>query len=230
MRKYQTLESKFIRYKDGLWIPYRKRTYLYWYKFLIEAEQSPDYTVDWSKYKGWGGKKVILNTKFDLWWSERWKKLFGYKNKNIPLEKQRFPLTTQRPKTEAIRISLLVWYERNTPPDTYEYATNSRGRSNEKLDDYKRTTRYKVVEQKTVGDWRKGSISKKKLTKVSRTNSIAIARKVIKKEKRKGTYLFPINPDHASNEKERKEVAHLVNRYKRSAKKRIELVCRGTFG
>ena len=211
MRRYKSLESKYVRYKDNLWIPQRKRTYLYWFKFLIEAEQSSEFTVDWSKYKGWGGSKTILNTKFDLWWEKHWKKLFGYKVKDVPLEKQRFPLVTGRPKTEAIRIDYLIWINRNEPPDTYDSdSIISRGRQREKTDDLKFTT--------------------KKVKRVSRTNSIAVARKVIANEKRKGTYLFPINPDNVANEKERKEIAHLVNRYKRSARKRIELVCRGTFG
>ena len=72
--------SKWVRYdtERGLWIPSRKRVFLYWFKFLQEAEKSNDYQVDWKKYKGWGGAKVVLNTKFDDWWEERWITLFGY--------------------------------------------------------------------------------------------------------------------------------------------------------
>ena len=51
-------------YRDGLYIPHRKRTYLYWFKFLQEAERSPDYEVNWSKYRKWGGRKAVMNSKF----------------------------------------------------------------------------------------------------------------------------------------------------------------------
>ena len=35
-----------IRYKDGYWIPHRKRVYLYWFKYLQEAEQCPEFAVE----------------------------------------------------------------------------------------------------------------------------------------------------------------------------------------
>ena len=109
--------SEWIRYKDGLWIPYRKRTYLYWFKFLQEAERSDEYKVNWNKYRGWGGGKVILESKFDDWWQSHWKDLFAVETKGVDMSKVRFPLSTTQPKTEAIRISWLVWLHRDTPPD-----------------------------------------------------------------------------------------------------------------
>ena len=39
--------------------------FLYWFKFLQEAEKSDEYQVDWSKYKGWGSANYILGSKFD---------------------------------------------------------------------------------------------------------------------------------------------------------------------
>ncbi len=107
--------SDYIRYRNGKWIPYRKRLYLYWYNFLQEAEKNRGYQVDWSKYNGWGGSNVILGQKFDMWWEERWEELFGLEKKG---SKQKFPLTTKRPKTEAIRLSLLCWKYRNIKPET----------------------------------------------------------------------------------------------------------------
>jgi len=107
--------TDWIRYRDGMWIAYRKRLFLYWFNFLQEVDQSSDYQVDWSKYNGWGGSNVIQGQKFDMWWEERWKELFGLKERNSP---QRFPFSTTRPKTESIRLCLLVWKFRNMKPET----------------------------------------------------------------------------------------------------------------
>ena len=52
-------------------------TYLYWFKFLQHAEQDENFNVDWNKYSGLGGSNYILGTKFDMFWEENWKKLFG---------------------------------------------------------------------------------------------------------------------------------------------------------
>ena len=55
----------------GLWIPSRKMTYLYWFKFLQIAEKEPERKVDWKKYDEWGGKEFVMETKFDDWWRLR---------------------------------------------------------------------------------------------------------------------------------------------------------------
>jgi len=107
---------KWNRYRDGLFIPTRKRIYLYWFKFLQEAEKSPDHKVDWKEYRGWGGSNVILGQKFDYWWEERWKDLFGSKDGSSKA-KVKFPITTTQPKARAMKIALLVWLHRNTSPD-----------------------------------------------------------------------------------------------------------------
>ena len=59
--------SDWNRYRDGLWIESRKRVYLYWFKFLKLAEQSPEHKVQWNKYREWGGKNAVMNMKFDVW-------------------------------------------------------------------------------------------------------------------------------------------------------------------
>ena len=107
--------SDWIRYRNRKWIPFRKRLYIYWFKFLQEAEMTKGYKVDWTKYEGWGGSNVILGQKFDMWWEDRWEELFGLETKD---SEQRFPFTTKRPKTESIRLSLLCWKYRNIKPET----------------------------------------------------------------------------------------------------------------
>ena len=104
------------RYKEGLFIPARMRIYSLWYHYLREAELSPDHKVNWKKYRGWGGSKVVLNQPFDDWWKERWKDLFSSKDGSSK-SKVKFPLTTNQPKARAIRIALKIWRLRDTPPD-----------------------------------------------------------------------------------------------------------------
>ena len=108
-------DYRWIRKRYGLWIPYRKRTYLYWFKCLQEAQQSDEYEVQWNRYKGWGGANAVLGMKFDGWWEDRWQDLFAVKERGQ--DSVKFPLSTTRPKTDAIRTSLLAWQARNTPPD-----------------------------------------------------------------------------------------------------------------
>ena len=101
-----------IRYKDGYWIPHRKRVYLYWFKYLQQAELSPRHTVDWMQYDGWGGANSVLGMKFDDWWNDNWKELFGTKDRSAT---PRYPISTKQPKTEALRLSLLCWERRDAP-------------------------------------------------------------------------------------------------------------------
>ena len=98
--------SRWVKYREGLWIPVRKKNYVYWYKFLQVAEREPQFTVDWSKYRGWGGSKVVLSTRFDDWWEKRWARLFGVKNQT---DTPRFPMTTKQVKTDAYRTALMVY-------------------------------------------------------------------------------------------------------------------------
>ena len=101
-----------IRYKDGFWIPHRKRVFLYWFKYLQQAELSPRHNVDWTKYDGWGGANAVLGMKFDNWWDDNWKELFGTKDRNGT---PKFPISTKQPKTEGLRLSLLCWERRDAP-------------------------------------------------------------------------------------------------------------------
>lgn len=109
----KNIGSDAVKYRDGLWIPYRKRNYVYWYNFLQHAERSSHHKVNWNKYKGWGGANYVLGTKFNDFWEEKWKELFGLKNKN---DEQKYPFRIQ-PKTDGIRLSLLCWEQRSKLKD-----------------------------------------------------------------------------------------------------------------
>ena len=107
-RKGVVANSAFIKYKDGLWIEHRKRVYLYWYKFLQHAEESADYEVDWRKYRLWGGKKEVMNSKFDDWWNTHWKICFGFEKDKCP----KYSVKT-RVKADGMRYALLVYEHRD---------------------------------------------------------------------------------------------------------------------
>lgn len=89
-----------------MWIPTRKRIYLYWFKFLQHAEQDENFKVDWKKYSGRGSSNYILGTKFDMFWEENWKKLLRVKN---VFDELKFLLSNEKPKPNEYRYSLLVY-------------------------------------------------------------------------------------------------------------------------
>ena len=74
--------SRYSRYdkETKTWLKCRKVIYGFWFNFLKLAESDKTKKVDWSKYKGWGGSKVILNTHFEKWFKERKIELFSVKN------------------------------------------------------------------------------------------------------------------------------------------------------
>ena len=88
-------KSDWVKHRDGLWIQQRKRIYLYWFKFLQEQRLSDEFNVDWKRYRGWGGSNYVLGVKFDEFWEERWKDLFGVKKRS---DKPKFPVSTKQPK------------------------------------------------------------------------------------------------------------------------------------
>ena len=111
-------KSQYIKYdkKHKLWIQHRKVVYLYWFKFLQHAERDEKFSVDWKKYKSWGGREVVMNTKFDDWWKEYWKDLFSFAEgqpTNAPFH------TKKKPEVIAMRTTLLV-YEMKDKGDKWE--------------------------------------------------------------------------------------------------------------
>jgi hypothetical protein len=202
--------SEWIRYRDGLWIPYRKRTYLYWFKFLQEAARSPDFEVNWRKYRGWGGANEVLGSKFDDWWEDHWKDLFGIENKG-DASKSRFQLSTTQPKTEAIRIRWLVWMHRDTPADYVSRSSRYGG-----------GTSYPKRGSNNLAIARKIIATEKRNTYLAPLDPDA-------------TYTVGGQGDGGLGDRkveqanEDKQVSHLIGRYKRAAKKTTENVCEGMF-
>ena len=109
-------KSEYVRYdkKSKLWIEVRKRNYLYWYKYVQICLQE-EYPIDKRKYKGWD-LDTIPGRKFDDWWKEHWKDLFGFEREQKTLKKlndPKFPIATSKIKTNYIRLSILVHMNRN---------------------------------------------------------------------------------------------------------------------
>ena len=104
--------SKYIRFskQGGYWLKNRKYCYAYWFRFLQIAAIEKKRKVDWSKYKGWGGKAEILKKEypkcnFDDWFKERGVKLFAVKK---PTDKALFE-PTKRPQLDAVQYSYEVY-------------------------------------------------------------------------------------------------------------------------
>lgn len=106
--------SRYKRYRDGMWLPARKAVYVYWYRFLQLAEQDTRYTVDWSKYEGWGGADTVLTTRFDDWWDAHWRDLFAVRDLG---DEPRFNISTKAPKPDAYRLMRLVYERRSMLED-----------------------------------------------------------------------------------------------------------------
>lgn len=129
-------DSRYNKYRKDkkLWLDDFYTTYFYWYRFLQVADADPTRQVDWTKYKGWGGSKVISTTSFDEWWKEpqskrksvydgkshpveRWEILFGYskpqKDGKVLRKWNTEPKfsTTTNSKRDDLRFPLMV-YER----------------------------------------------------------------------------------------------------------------------
>jgi hypothetical protein len=199
--KLSRSEEQFLLKKDGLFLKHRKRTYLYWFKFLQEAQTSEEYKVDWRKYKSWGGSNEVIGSKFDDWWISHWKELFGIKDPNgIP----KFNIDGKL-NFEQMRLSYLVYELRNIPIDYME----------------KHQTRY---HGRFLGD------NKKSVTRtVTKTNKLSIAYRVFTSEMSKDrfTQVARLNPDNSSMDQ--KQIGQEITKLMNMAKKSLTNVCNGSF-
>ena len=160
--KLTSTEERELLYRDGLCLQHRKRVYLYWFKFLQQAILSPEHKVVMGAYSGWGTKQKIIETKFDNWWDDNWKELFGTKDRS---ETPKFPISTTRVKTEALRLSLLCWERRDAPvwgkrgnalsiaKQDYEYELGISGEKKPRYTDENFDASFMNPEEEDVSHW-----------------------------------------------------------------------------
>lgn len=203
--------SRWNRYdeKSGLWIASNKRIFIYWYKYLQHAENDPTRQVDWTKYDGWGGADVILNTRFDVWWKKNWKTLFGYRlNTTEPM----YSLSTPKPQPDGVRYSLLVYELKD------QHLHNGRiDKDVGKVGDY-----WEIAKRVAVLEYprRKKSFEKDPNYPLDDW-SFHYARPVIAR-KLKTTNPLELN-------KQRRTIQSRIGRYMRAAEKHLDNVCKGKF-
>ena len=115
--------SRYVMYdnKTKLWISHRRRVYEVWFKFLQHCHIDKNFKVDWSKYQGWGGWNLLMDTDFDTWWNRNWVNLFGVTKRND------IPKFETNPETKisdfnSLRLYLLIYeYGLKYPKlDSYE--------------------------------------------------------------------------------------------------------------
>ena len=203
--------SRWVKYdrKSKLWIQSKKRIFFYWYSFLQHAEKDPNRNVDWSVYDGWGGRDVVLITKFDVWWRKRWKRLFGYKlGETEPM----YPLTTKKPQPDGVRYSLLV-YELKDAPLLNGHPDVDRGMVGDSWEIAKRIAVLEYPKRREKG----------KMDKSYKPEewSFNIARRSVVRELRE-TNLVECN-------KKKRIVQSRVGRYMRAAENHLDNVCKGRF-
>jgi hypothetical protein len=194
-------DERMLRMKDGVWISHRKRVYLYWFKFLQEAEKSPDHKVQWKKYRGWGSGNVILGSKFDDWWEENWKTLFS--TKDIDKEPKFGVGKITSNQYERMRLSYLVHCLRGTPIDYIE----------------KQRVRY---HGKKMGGKKKVVTNPQ-----SKTNTLSIAYKLYNSERGKirKTAIAHLNPD----DNPPPGVQSTIRKHMKEADKHLKNVSEGVF-
>ena len=216
--------SEQVRYdkESKLWIPNRKRLFLYWFKYLQYAQRHPDYKVNWRKYRGWGSGNYILGVKFDDFWNDNWMELFGYPEGKEP----KFTLSTTRPKVDSYRYALLI-FENQHRGDNWELALW--------LEKKESKTRHSIGGILGEGVFWEKKLEGKKYSKNYRKEG---ARKRVFDEESRTNYKI-ISDDsiisHAEdNDLEvartaKQEAMRKVAKYKRDGHKYLKNVCEGRF-
>jgi hypothetical protein len=198
----------------GLWIASSKPVFAYWFRFLIHAENDPDYEVDWSLYEEWGGRDYILHTKQNDWWKAKWKTLFGYKEgETEPLYRlSTGPEGRSKPQANGIRLSLMV-YDLKDKPLLNGQIDEVNGLKGNKWEIAKRIALVEYPKRRNTGaedpsfdpeDWQ-----------------FNIARAVIARRMTK--------EDPAEFRKQKRTLQSRIGRYMRQAEKHLDNVCKGQF-
>jgi hypothetical protein len=226
-KQFRPKDVRTVRYdkKTKLWIPNRKRLFLYWYKFLQHALKDDQRTVNMRKYSGWGSKETILTEKFDSWWTDNWIQLFGYAEGKKP----KYSLSNEKQKADPIRYALLVYENRHRGTnweigvrmDKQEYRTrNQHVPSVEKSENLDLVLEGKRFKRNLKSDDPRRTITDNE-SRNWKTNRVVIGG----------------NSDHKEDEDRdlylarevRREVQSRVGRFKRNANKILDNVCNGQF-
>ena len=220
--------SRWKRYDadSGLWIASSKSVFVYWFRFLQHAGNDPSRVVDWNKYEGWGDSEVICdpNTKFDAWWKQRWKTLFGYKQDETgrvteplySLSKATSGETT-RPQPEGIRYALMVYELKDRHLLDGDDLTDEENESYGKVGD-----NWEIAKWIAKREYPKRKAKAKKDPSYKTDDWVFnTARKVIARELRK--------TDPAEFGKQRRTIQSRVGRYMRAAENHLDNVCEGRF-
>ena len=119
---------------------------------------------------------------------------------------EKFRISTEKFKYEALRLSYLVFYYRNIKPDNLASTDPGRGRQDARSD-----------------------ASLKIKTKKRRSNATAIARKIIAENKRRHTPLWNLVIDDDASTNTEKDLQTRISRLMRNAKTIASNVCEGQF-
>ena len=206
--------SKYVKYRDNTWIECRKRVYLYWYKFLQHAERDDRYTVDWKNYLSWGGREVVMDSKFDHWWEQHWKDCFGIDEHTGTCM---YPVKGN-PKADGIRYALLV-YENSHRGSNWDIAIYLQKEETRKRYPVPSFT-YAMEDLDTNGNMKWGMERKRSQDEESRTGY-----KIEEIDNTRGVY----NDKVWQNQQDKRKVQSMVGRYKKQATKHLDSVSRGEF-
>jgi hypothetical protein len=189
---------------DALWIQSRKVIYLYWYKFIQEAEKSVEYNVDWDHYEVWGGREVVMNTKFDYFWESNWKYLFAVDPAN---KEARYPIRSKSPKADGIRFALLAWQNRQL--STWEFAIWLKNHEQRDRDSLGRHKRARGI-----------------FTRIAEASSdLNTHSRFI----RYGDNSHDMNTEAFLNQETKRAIQKMVRTYLKNADRHLTSVCKGTF-
>ena len=231
-RQYRP-NSATARYRDGLHLQTRKRNYLYWYKFLRYAEENPKLKVDWKKYSSWGGKKKVMNTRFDEWWEIYWKKLFGYEKGKTPKIK-----LNKNPQADAVRYALLTYEYRNAG-SKWDIAVKMQKREKTKRIEIAPFSYFdggEIYADITSPDFN----TKTRLVKGNQTTRIENYEggrwsgkganvKIIKETDYSDNYYRDDNDENYIRREFKRRIQGYISKYQKDAKKIFQNVCNGTF-
>jgi len=226
-KQFRPKDVRTVRYdkETKLWIPNRKRLFLYWYKFLQHALRDDQRTVNMRKYSGWGSKETILTKKFDHWWADNWIQLFGYAEGKKP----KYSLSSTKQKADPIRYALLVYenshrgtnWEIGVWMDKQEYRTrNQHVRSVEKSENLDLVLEGKRYKRNLKNEDPRRTIIDHE-SRNWETNRVVIGGK--------SDHKVDEDPELYLARIAKYQIQSVIARYKRDANKILDNVCEGKF-